>query len=145
MAVEARQERRLRLSHHVSGDAHHHIVEAAVLEVILDARAARPGGRSVDDVQLSMVGAACLVPAPVEPLVVWEEAIPVGQEHVVDDDLRSRRCEAREHLARLAIRPRAESVHDHPDLDTVRQLLLEERSHPHSHLALPPAEHEDVN
>jgi hypothetical protein len=83
--------------------------------------------------------------APVELLVVWEEAIPVGQEHVVDDDLRSRRCEAREHLARLAIRPRPESVHDHPHLDAVRQLLLEECSHPHTHLALPPAEHEDVN
>ena len=145
MAAEARQERRLRLSHDVSRDAHHHVVEPAVLEVVLDARAARPCDRPVDDVELAMVGAAHLVPAPVELLVVGEEAIPVGREHVVDDDLRSRRGEAREHLARLSVRPRAESVDDHPHLDTVRQLLLEERSHPHSHLALPPAEHEDVN
>ena len=145
MAVEARQERRLRLSHDVSGDSHHHVVEAAVVEVVLDARAAGPCDRPVDDVELSMVGAAHLVPAPVELLVVREEAIPVGREHVVDDDLRSRRGEAREHLARLSVGPRAESVDDHPHLDTVRQLLLEERGHPHSHLALPPAEHEDVN
>ena len=145
MAEEARQKRHLRLADDISRDAHHHIVEPAVLEMILDARAARPGDRSVDDVQLSMVGAARLVPPPVELLIVWEEAIPVRREHVVHDDLRSRSGEAREHLARLSIRPRAESVDDHPHLDTVRQLALEEYSHLHAHLALPPAEHEDVH
>ena len=90
MAAEARQERRLRLPHDVAGDAHHHVVEAAVLEVVLDARSAGPRDRSVDDVQLAMVGAADLVLAPVELLVVGEEAVPVEREHVVDDDLRAR-------------------------------------------------------
>ena len=78
MAVEARQERRLRLPHDVAGDAHHHVVEAAVLEVVLDARAAGPRDGAVDDVELAVVGAADLVLAPVELLLVGEEAVPVG-------------------------------------------------------------------
>ena len=145
MAAEARQKRRLRLSHDIAGDAHHHVVEAAVLEVILDARSARPGDRAVEDVQLPMVGATDFVLAPVETLVVGEEAVPVEREHVVDDDLRSRRREAGEHLARLLVGPGAEPVDDHAHLDTVRELPLQQRSHPHSDLTLPPAEHEDVH
>ena len=50
VAPEARQERRLSLPDDVSGHAHHHVVEAAVLEVVLDPRAARPGDGAVDDV-----------------------------------------------------------------------------------------------
>ena len=41
-----------------------------------------------------MVGAADLVLAPVEVLVVGEETVPVEREDVVDDDLRSRLGEA---------------------------------------------------
>ena len=72
--VEARQERRLGLPHDVAGDAHHHVVEAAVLEVILEACAADPRDRPVDDVQLAMVDPAELAAAPGEPLAVGEEA-----------------------------------------------------------------------
>ena len=57
VAAEARQERRLRLAHDVAGDAHHHVVEAAVAEVVLDARAAGPGDRAVDHVELAVVDA----------------------------------------------------------------------------------------
>ena len=100
VAAKARQERRLRLPDDVTGDAHHQVVEAAVVEVILDAGSARPGDAPVDDVQLAMVGAAELVQAP-RRAAGGEEADPVGREDVVDDDLRARRGEPREHLARL--------------------------------------------
>ena len=43
MAVEARQERRLRLPDDAAGHPHHDVVEAAVPEVILDPRPAGPG------------------------------------------------------------------------------------------------------
>ena len=80
MAAEARQERRLRLPDDVAGDAHHHVVEAAVLEVVLDPRAARPGDGAVDDVELAVVGAADLVLAPVELPVVRVQAVAVERE-----------------------------------------------------------------
>ena len=40
---------------------------------------------------------------------------------------------------------RAEAVDDHPHLDALRQLPLQQRGHPHPDLALAPAEHEDVH
>ena len=80
VAAEARQERRLRLPDDVTGDAHHHVVEAAVLEVVLDPRAARPGNRAVDDVELAVVGAADLVLAPVQPPVVRVQPVAVERE-----------------------------------------------------------------
>ena len=89
MAAEARQERGLRLAHDVTGDAHHHIVEAAVLEVVLDPRAACPRDLPVDHVQLPMVGAAELVLAPIELPAIRKQAVPVGRQDIVHDDLRS--------------------------------------------------------
>ena len=145
VAVEARQEGRLRLSHDGAGDAHHHVVEAAVLEVVLEACSAGPRDPSVDDEQLPMVGAADLVLAPVEVLVVGEEAVSVDRKLVVDDDLRSRRGQAGEHLARLLVGARSVSVDDHAYLHAVCQLLLQQCGHPPSHLAFAPAEHEDVH
>ena len=94
VAAEARQERRLRLAHDVAGDAHHHVVELAVVEVVLDPRAARPRDRAVDDVELAMVGAAELALPQVELQAVREQAAPARRQHVVDDDLRARRREA---------------------------------------------------
>ena len=92
VAPEARQERRLRLPHDVAGDAHHHVVEPAVLEVVLDPGSAGPRDRSVDDVELAVVGAAELVLAPVDALAVGvEAALDAGE--VVDDDLRAGRGE----------------------------------------------------
>ena len=89
MAIEARQERRLRLAHDIAGDAHHHVMEAPIVEVILDARAARPRDRAVDDVELAVIGPAELVLPPVDALAIREEAVPVGRQRVVDDDLRA--------------------------------------------------------
>ena len=129
MAVEARQERRLRLPDDIAGDPHHHVMEAAVLEVVLDPGAARPRHRAVDHVELAVVGPADLVLAPVDPLAVGVEAVPVGREDVVDDDLGAGGGEAGEHLPRLLVRPGAEPVHDHPDLDALRQLPLQQRRH----------------
>ena len=143
--AEARQERRLRLADDGAGDAHHHVVEAAVLEVVLDPRAAGPGDGAVDHVELAVVGAAHLVLAPVDALAVGEEAVAVEREDVVDDDLGAGVGEAREHLARLLVGPRAEAVHDHPHLDALVELAPEERGHLHPDLALTPAEHEDVH
>ncbi len=119
VAAEAGQERRLRLPYDVAGDPDHHVVEAAVLEVVLDARTSRPGDRPVDDVQLPVVGATDLVLSPVEVPVVREEPVPVDREHVVDDDLRPGIGEAREHLPRLLVGPGAEPVDDHPHLDAL--------------------------
>ena len=119
VAAEAGQEGRLRLAHHVAGDPDHRIVEAAVLEVVLDSRAARPRGRPVDHVELAVVGAADLVLAPVEHLVVGIQAVAVERELVVDDDLRARRGQAGEHRARLGVGPGSVAVDDHPDLNAV--------------------------
>ena len=105
VAVEARQERRLRLPDDIAGDPHHHVMEAAVLEMVLDARATRPRNRAVDHVELAVIGPADLVLPPIDPLAVGVEAVPVEREDVVDDDLRSGGGEAREHLARLLVRP----------------------------------------
>jgi hypothetical protein len=41
----------LGLAHHGARHAHHHVMEAAVAEVILDARAADPPDGAVDDVE----------------------------------------------------------------------------------------------
>ena len=145
MAAEARQERCLGLAHDVAGDPHHHVVEAAVLEVVLDAGSPGPRGRPVDDVELAVVGPPHLVLAPVDALPVREEAVPVGREEVVDDDLRPGAGEAREHLARLLVGLGAERVHDRPHLDAVGELAFEQGGHLLPHLALAPAEHEDVH
>ena len=143
--AEARQERRLRLPDDGAGDPHHDVVEAAVLEVVLDPRPAGPGDGAVDHVQLAVVGAADLVLAPVDALAVGKEPVAVEREDVVDDDLGARVGEAGEHLVRFLVRPRAEAVHDHPHLDALGQLAPEERGHLHPDLALAPAEHEDVH
>ena len=90
LAAEARQERRLRLPNYVAGDPDHHVVEAAVLEVILDARSADPGDRSVDYVQLAVVDAAELAAAQREPLAVGVEPVALERGEVGDDDLRAR-------------------------------------------------------
>ena len=87
VTAEARQERRLRLADDGAGHPHHHVVEAAVLEVVLDPRPAGPGDGAVDHVQLAVVGAAHLVLTPVDALAVGEEAVAVEREDVVDDDL----------------------------------------------------------
>ena len=77
MATEACQECRLRLPDDLTRDAHHHVVEAPVLEVVLDPRAARPGNGAVHDVELAVVCSADLVLAPVEPAIVGIQAVPV--------------------------------------------------------------------
>ena len=145
VAPEARQERRLRLPDDVSGHAHHHVVEAAILEVVLDPRAAGPRDGAVDDVELAVIGAANLVLTPVQLPVVWVQPVAIDREDVVDDDLRPGGREPGEHLLGLAERPRAVAVDDDAHLDAVGQLPLEQRGHRHPDLALPPAEHEDVN
>ena len=145
VAVEARQERRLSQADDIAGDPHHHVMEATVLEVILDPGATRPGDCPVDDIELAVIGPPDLVLPPIDPLPVGVEAVPVGRKDIVDDDLRSSRGKTREHLPRLLVRPGAEAVHDHPHLDPRRQLLLQERGHPHADFALAPAEHQDVH
>ena len=97
------------------------------------------------DVELPVVGTADLVLAPVEVAMVRVEAVAVERQHVVDDDLRTGVGEPAEHLLRGAVRPGAEGVDDHPHLDTLRQLPLEQVGHLRPDLALAPAEHEDVH
>ena len=60
MAAETREERCLRLPHDVAGNPHDHVMEAAVLEVILDPGSADPRDLSVNDIELPVVGAADL-------------------------------------------------------------------------------------
>ena len=135
----------MRLPDNVAGDPHHHVVEAAVLEVIFDSGTTRPRDGAVDHVQLAVVGATHFVLPPVDVLVVRVEAVAVEGEHVVDDDLRPRCCELREHLPSLAIRSGAVAVHDDTHLDTLRDLPLQQPRHPHPDGAFAPAEHEDVD
>ena len=123
---------------------HHHVVEAAVPEVVLDPRSAGPGDGAVDHVELAVVGAAHSSWRQ-SMLAVGKEAVAVEREDVVDDDLGAGFGEPREHLACLLVRPRAEAVHDHPHLDALVELAPEERGHLHPDLALTPAEHEDVH
>ena len=61
---EARHEDELELRDDGAGDAHEEIVEAAVLEVILDAGAPDPADPAVDDDQLAMVDVPELVKVP---------------------------------------------------------------------------------
>ncbi len=145
VTAEAREEGGLCLPDDVARDANHHVVEAAVLEVVLDACAAGPRDLAVDHVELPVVGTADLVLAPVEMAMVRVEAVAVERQHVVDDDLRTRVGEPGEHLLRSAVRPGAEGVDDHPHLDTLRELPLEQVGHLRPDLALAPAEHEDVD
>ena len=102
--VEAREERGLGLSYDgAAGDADHQVVEAAVLEVILDTGSARPGDRPVDHIQLAMLGVSELVLPWVETLRVRVEAVPVEREQVVDDDLGSRRPRGPVNIARACL------------------------------------------
>ena len=91
MAAKARQERRLRLPHNVAGDADHHVVETAVLKVVFDPGSTRPRDRSVDHIELAIVGAPDFVLAPVDALPVGKEAVTVRRKQVVDNDLGPRR------------------------------------------------------
>ena len=88
-----------------------------------------------------MVRTPELVVAPVDPLPVREEPVPLRREDVVDHDLGARAGQAREHPARVRVRPRAEPVDDHPYLDALRELALQQSGHRHPDLALAPAEH----
>ncbi len=53
--AEARDEDQLQLRGHRSGDPHEEVVEAAVVEVVLDARATDPPDAAVDYDELSVV------------------------------------------------------------------------------------------
>jgi hypothetical protein len=145
VAVEARQERRLRLSDDIARDPHHHVVEAAVLEVILDARATRPRNRAVDHVELAVIGPPELVLPSTDPLAVRVQAVPARWEDIVDDDLRPGGGEACKHLPRLLVRPGTETVDNYPNLNALLQLPLQQCCHLHPDLALAPAEHQDVH
>ena len=145
VTVESGQEGRLRLPHDVAGDAHHHIVEGAVLEVVLETRAAGPRDGSVDHVQLAMVDPAQLALPPSALLTIGEEAAALERREVVHDDLRARRGEAGEHFTRRRVGPGAEPVDDHPHLDAFCQLALQQLGHLRPDGAFPPAEHEDVH
>ena len=145
MRVEAAEERCLGLAHDVARESCHHVVEAAVLEVVLDPRAADPGDRAVDHVELAMVGGAELMLPRVEPQRVREVAQPSEREHVVDDDRSARRGEVREHRARLLVRLRPVTVDHHPDRDALGRLAREQCGERGPDLTLPPAEHQDVH
>jgi hypothetical protein len=127
VAAEAREERRLGLAHDVTGHAHHHVVEAPVLEVVLDAGAAGPRHRAVDHVELAVVDAAGIVA------------------EVVDLDLRAGGSQARVHRVGRAVRLGAHVVDDHAHLHAVGELALEQLRHPRADLPLAPAEHQDVD
>ena len=94
VATEACQECRLRLPDDLTRDAHHHVVEAPVLEVVLDPRAGRSSNGAVHDVGPG-IRSADLVLAPVEPAIAGIQAVPVEREHIVDNYLQRRRRRAR--------------------------------------------------
>ncbi len=145
VAAEAHQEERLGLAHDVPGHPHHHVVELAVREVVLDPGATGPRDGAVDHVELAMVGVADVVLAPVELTVVRVQAVLVPREQVVDDDLRPGVGQPGEHRPRRPEDLASLAVHDDPHLDALLHLLHEEVGELGADLPFAPPEHEDVD
>ena len=66
-----------RLADDVACHAHHHVVELAVLEVILEAGAARPRDLAVDHVELAVIDPPDIVLPPVERALARIEPVLV--------------------------------------------------------------------
>ena len=129
----------------LAGDTHHHVVEAAVLEVILDPGAAGPGDGAVDHVELAVVVSADVALTPVDALAVGKETAPVGRKEVVDDDLRTGAGQS-VYIGRAAPYGR-EPMPSTITRTSTPSASFRFRSFGHSEadLALAPAEHEDVD
>ena len=121
--ADARDEHELELSDDRPGDAHEEIVEAAVLEVVLDPRSADPPDATVDDRDLAVVD----VPEPRK--VPGRRAAPAerpsghtGLHRANHADLDARRSEPVVEGARAALGIRALLVDHEPDRDAVPSL-----------------------
>ena len=71
---EAGEEHELQLCDHRAGDAEEQVVEAAVLEVVLDAGAADPADSTVDDHDLAVIDVAEPAQVPAELAVASQQA-----------------------------------------------------------------------
>ena len=69
MEAEIGQKRQLQLCHRVAGHAHEDVVEAAVIEPVLDPCAADPADLSIDDEHLAVIEVAELLKPPVDTLI----------------------------------------------------------------------------
>ena len=114
--AEARDEDELELRDDRAGDADEEVVEAAVLEVVLDPGAADPAGPAVDDDRLAMVDVAELGEVPAQILLGAEQ--PAGRASLSrshDADLHPARGQPRVVVAGAALGIGAAAVDDETD------------------------------
>ena len=126
VVAEAREEHRLQLARDRSGHADVHVVEAAVREVVLDARAPDPGDLAVDQDQLAMLDPPELVERPGEA-PVGEGSGAVGRQRIVEHHLDPGVGQARQHLARAEPGMAPERVEDEPHADAIASLRGHDR------------------
>ena len=144
VGAETGEEHGLRLPDDVTRHTDHHVVEPAVLEVVLNAGTAGPRHDTVDHVQLAVLGAPHLVLAPVE-LAVDEQPVEVDLNRVVVDELGAGGHQLAVHRLGLTVGIRSLIVDEDPDLDALGQLVVQDRRKFGADLARVPAEHDDVD
>ena len=107
------------------------VVEAAVVEVVLDPGAADPADAAVDDDQLAMVDVAELAHAPAPGAGRGRRLRPRAQPRRAHDaDIDATREQAAIELAARPVGPRALPVHDKPDVDALGRLGEQRRREP---------------
>jgi hypothetical protein len=122
--AKARDEDQLELRDDRSDDAKEQVVEAAVLEVVLDAGAADPTDPAVDDHDLAVIDVADPVEVPAERAAASERPEPsteLGRTHDADLDPRCRQPVVERFRAPFGIG--AAAVDDEPDGDALGCLL----------------------
>ena len=121
--AKTRQEDELELRHHRAFDTDKDVVEAAVLEVVLDACAPDPADMTVHDHELAMVDVPEPAQVPVGLAAVRQQSgrhARLGRAHDADFDPRGR--EAVVERLRAPLRVGALPVDDEPDGNALRDL-----------------------
>jgi hypothetical protein len=123
--AEARQEDQLKLRHHGAFDAEKEIVEAAVLEMVLDACAADPADPTVHDHELAMVDVPEPAQVPTGRAVVRQRSGGDARPRRAHDaNLDPRGCEAVVERLRAPLRVGTLPVDDEPDGDALSDLPI---------------------
>ena len=144
--AQARDEDELELRHDRPGDPDEQVVEAPVLEVILDPRAADPADPAVHDDDLAMVDVPEAREIPVQGAASAERAgRRPGLRRPHDADLGSGRGQLVVELLRAALGVGALAVDDEPDRHAVSRLGEERLGEPVPHRSRTEAELVDVD
>ena len=119
--AEGGHEEGLELTRDRTGDADVDVVELAVGEVVLDARAADVRHPAVDEDELAVLDAPCLPGVRHGPPLA-DRTVAIRGDQVVQHDLDARRGEVRQHPLRVREGVAAERIEDEPHLDAVARL-----------------------